>query len=215
MIPRMPGRKVYKRAGLPVRASLVKDILRLCGMIRWDAKKGAFGRRYAAPGGSFIFGISRGRPSKAFPTKSKVAGKEVFFNTRPIPRNVRPVEPAQELYTALQTAAKCAGFTKWDAIQCNRSFGGVVHRDKNNTGPQCALSVGTHAVGGGMLLTESEKDPASLVLQDTRNRMTVTDGRLLHKVTKSGNGTRYSFIFYPLTDSKARGIYRFPEIPKA
>ena len=99
------------------------------------------------------------------------------------------------------------------SVQVNRNFAGRVHRDRNDTTYQYALSLGDFT--GGRLVVSTD-DPCLYVSYDTRMRLTRCDGRHPHWVTKY-HGDRFSLIFYNITgaftprqSNKPSGVRRGP-----
>ena len=99
------------------------------------------------------------------------------------------------------------------SVQVNRNFAGRVHRDRNDTTYQYALSLGDFT--GGRLVVSTD-DPCLYVSYDTHMRLTRCDGRHPHWVTKY-HGDRYSLIFYNVTgiftpreSNKPSGVRRGP-----
>ena len=99
------------------------------------------------------------------------------------------------------------------SVQVNRNFAGRVHRDRNDTTYQYALSLGDFT--GGRLVVSTD-DPCLYVSYDTHMRLTRCDGRHPHWVTKY-HGDRYSLIFYNITgaftprqSNKPSGVRRGP-----
>lgn len=200
---------VHRRAAKSPRG-IVRRIYKLCQELKWPVLRNNKGRhRVIAPKSSFVFGLTRGYGGCSFPVRGRVRGKIVHFNDRAVPLCLRPVPVAHALFEALQELVHehDSDFT-YTSIQCNKNFGGALHTDKNNVAPQYAISLGTHKKGG--YLAASTDIASEVTLLDTRERLTLTDGRRAHCVTKASGGTRYSFIFYSIRGRNKRVLRNRP-----
>mmetsp|Transcript_9761 Transcript_9761/g.14329 ORF Transcript_9761/g.14329 Transcript_9761/m.14329 type:complete len:224 (-) Transcript_9761:200-871(-) len=113
------------------------------------------------------------------------------------PRSVRRRvwEKSEALLRGVSDKAANFCFT---AIAVSKNFRGSPHVDKNDRGPQYALSLGDFDAGGELCVEES---PFVVRAIETKGRLACIDGRLPHWVS-GYSGERYSIIFYRSTGNE-------------